>query len=179
MNILGYLGSAALGGVTVGLWKALSGYFKVNLSIAIEVRRTPGTLPGTHDMVVLVKLKKGDRASLAVEKLSIWLFPGERNLNETALLDEQPTWTITPLVFNRPLNLTPGEETHFAFHQTISESITVFVVSKVEGRTLRRKWWPRSGWLASDISTHYLKDSKLPQNKPHNQDTPAPGAFVT
>jgi len=155
-----FLSGTAVGTGAFWVWKAVTGYFRVNLSQQIELRRTPGGSPGTDDLVVLIKLKKGDRATLALEAVKVWLFEGERNLDDPTLLEQEPAWIIRPVICRRPLNLTPGEETHFAFHRTVSDKALYLAVARIEGKSMLVKCWPQAGWIASQVSVPGEKEMK-------------------
>ena len=148
-DLIKLIGSFVSGGVVVWLLRAFAGDFFVNLSVQLEPRRTPGVSPGTHDLVVLVKLKKGDRATLSLDEIVVWLFAGNKQLTRNSLLSEKPTCNLKSEVIKRSLNLTPREEIHFALHHTISDSCVCLVVARVRRSSIIGKRWRRAVWIAS------------------------------
>ena len=167
VDVLKITGSFVSGGVVLWLWQALSGHFFVNLSIQLELRRTPSNSPGFHDLVTLVKLKKGDRATLALDEIAVWLVTDGHEPRKVSLLSEQPLCDIKSEVIERPLNITPGEETHFAYHHAIPQDCTYLIVARVMRKAVMGKRWRRAVWIASEISTPYLKEA-IPKTMPNS-----------
>ena len=146
--------SALAGGGVVTAWKWLTGWQNVNLSIQLEIRRTPSDTLDEHDAVCLVKLKKGDRATLRLESIIFTTKIGSK-----MPVDHDIDLLITTPAKDRKLNLTPGEEAHFAIYLKVPSKELCSVSVTVLGRSISGKG--RLGvWRGSDVSVPYLKETK-------------------
>ena len=132
-------------GGLVTLWKWIAGWNRINLSLVIENRRTPAVPSGTDHLVSLLKLKKGDRATLAMESIR-FVVTVDHNEVASGGVEEIKLSEVT-----RTLNITPGEETHFAFHCAVPTDAVCKITATVTGRSLR-KWAPLAVWKATDFS---------------------------
>jgi len=141
-----FLAGLITGGGLVAAWKWIAGWNLVNLSLAIVSRRTPEGTTGTDNLVCVLKLKKGDRAPLALESIRFVVMSDGRQI-ESGVVDE-----TKPSEVSRSLNMTPGEETHFAFHCLVPSTAVCKVAVTVTGRSLRTKWAPLGVWKATEFS---------------------------
>lgn len=134
------------GGGLVAFWKWIAGWNLVNLSLTIENHRVPVAATGIDNLVSLLKLKKGDRAILGLESIHFSVTSNNREIGsgtvEEIKLSEVP----------RSLNITPGEETHFAFHCQVPSDAVCKVVATVIGRSLKTKRAPLAVWKATAFS---------------------------
>ncbi len=139
--ITGFLTAGGL----AGIWKLGAGWHRVNLTLAIENRRTPSLSSGTDELVSVLRLKKGDRATLAIDSIHIAVTSSQTEIAGGAVGE------IALSQVPRTLNLTPGEETHFAFHCQPPAHAVCKVSATVTGRSLRN-WSPLGVWKATEIS---------------------------
>jgi hypothetical protein len=118
-------------------YKAYVGYMLINMSIAIETRRHRSRRrPGRDDLVVRTTLTKGDRATLPLGLVEIVVegaIPPRVEIKEVHVSTEAGT---------RPLNLTPGETTHFENCFDVDADSPSTVVVTVRGT--RRGCWKAS-----------------------------------
>src|SRR5262245_47927953 len=149
------------GGGLLTVWKWIAGWNYVNMSVAIENRRTKSQLAEHDDLVTLIKLKKGDRAALALDEVRL-----EVEAVGMAKLAQSASEVMTEL--GRKLNLTPGEETLFAFVNSVPKTANCKVIVTVTGKTLGSRYTParlnpKSIWKATEISC------PIPQTKPKTE----------
>ena len=141
-----FLTGLLTGGGLVTVWKWAAGWNRINLSLGIENRRNSTPSSGTDDLVSVLKLKKGDRATLALESIH-WVVTSGKNELASVPVDE-----IKLSEVRRTLNITPGEETHFAFHCRVPVEAVCKVTATVMGRSLRTVCAPLSVWKATEVS---------------------------
>ena len=139
--ITGFLTAGGL----AATWKFLAGWHRINLTLVIENRRTPGSSSGTDELVSVLRLKKGDRATLAIDSIHFAVTSDQTEIASGTVGE------ITLSQVPRTLNITPGEETHFAFHCRPPTHAVCKVSATVIGRSLRR-WAPLAVWKATEIS---------------------------
>jgi len=140
------------GGSLLTVWKYLSGANNVNLSLELQTRRTPSGAEGRHDLVCLLKLKKGDRATLRLQTVAFFSKCGSSQ-------DEQKHKVNLCVVAGkaeRQLNITPGEETHFAVHFVVKATEVCSVRAEVKGQGLAWRRVPIGVWHASEVSVPHL-----------------------
>ncbi len=101
---------------------------------------------GTDHLVSVLKLKKGDRATLAVESIRFVVTSDDREIG-SGIVDETKLTEVP-----RSLNITAGEETHFAFHCRVPSDSACKVAATVTGRSLRTKRAPLGVWKATEFS---------------------------
>jgi hypothetical protein len=119
------------------------------MTLSIDNRRTKSASSELDDLVTIIKLKKGDRASLALHSVSV-----EVEMNGTQLYSQSAP-EVVPKEVSRNLNLTPGEETHFAFVGSVPSTANCKVIATVTGKTLGSRFAPFASvsiWKASEIS---------------------------
>jgi hypothetical protein len=141
-----FLAGLLTGGGLVAAWKWIAGWNLINLSLVIENSRTPFGTSGTDNLVSTLKLKKGNRATLAVESIRFAVTANGREIGNGTVDD------IKLSEIPRSLNITPGEETHFGFHCVVASDIVCKVTVTVTGRSLRTKRAPLGVWKASAFS---------------------------
>ena len=149
-----FLAGLVTGGGLVAVWKWIAGWNLINLSLAIANRRTPVGTTGTDNLVSVLKLKKGDRATLAVEGIRFVVTSDGREIG-SGIVDE-----IRLSEVPRSLNITPGEETHFAFHCVVPSNVVCKITVTVTGRSLRTKRAPLGVWKATEFSIPELPKGK-------------------
>ena len=127
------------------IWKTISGYLLVNLSVGIKLARIPKRNdPANHYLVTTVKLIKGDRASLQLTKIHLVIQTAE-GLKEADL-------DISPCVNGDVMRLTPSESYQFAHYWEISADASCTIHAYVEGRTIAWAWAPIGYWHVSAAS---------------------------
>jgi hypothetical protein len=148
----------AVGGLAV--WSALTGKYIVNLTVELDLKRTPNTKRGDHDLVFTAKLKKGSNATLAVERMDVQVDKGTPP-PETKQID------AVHIDLGRSLNVPPGEQTQFAQHFAVPSDAVCEVQLTIQGRRYRAipflKWLlpaPPGRWRATAISVPYLDSNE-------------------
>jgi len=147
-----YVVAAIIGGGLVTAWKWLAGWQRINLSLQLGTRRTRSSDPLWHDLVCVVKLKKGDRATLLLDSVTMIVQSGQ-----TTLLNYSVPEVHAPEA-NRSLNITPGEETHFAAYCRAPKDAVCIVTATVTGRSLAWRRTPVAVWKATEVSVPYLRE---------------------
>jgi hypothetical protein len=158
VEILSGIVGVITGGGLLTAWKYVSGAQNVNLSLQLEVRRTPSPVEGFHDLVCLLKLRKGDRATLRLETI-VFFTKCESSGKQSHSVD----LCVTAGGKTRKLNITPGEEAHFAIHVVIPSTEHCSISAEVTGRGLASRWAPVGIWRASEVSVAYLPMAKPKQ----------------
>lgn len=134
------------GGGLITAWKWATGWNIVNLALAIENRRTSSMGTEMDDLVSILKLRKGDRATLALEGVRFVVSSDGKEIGRGTVEE------IRPAELPRTLNITPGEETQFAAHFVVPARSVCKITVTVAGRSLRSRHAPPSAWTISDFS---------------------------
>lgn len=141
-----FIAGVLTGGGLITVWKWVAGWNRINLSLAVENRRTPGTSPNADELISVVRLKKGDRATLCLESVRFLVTTDDKEVASGTVNE------LNPSELRRTLNITPGEETHFAFHCRVPASAVCKVATTVTGRSLRIACAPLAVWKATEFS---------------------------
>lgn len=141
-----FLAGLVTGGGLVAAWKWMTGWNLINLSLAIENSRIPLGTKGVDNLVSVLKLEKGDRATLALEGIRFVVTSDGRELG-SGIVNEIKLSEVP-----RSLNITPGERTHFAFHCVVPSDAVCKITVIVTGRSLRTKRAPLGVWKATGFS---------------------------
>lgn len=134
------------GGGLITVWKWVAGWNNVNLSLTIENRRTSSKTAERDDLVSVLKLKKGDRATLSLEHIRFSIASEEKEIGG-GMVDDVRCSEVP-----RSLNVTPGEETQFAFHTLVPARAVCKITVTVTGRSLRTKHAQLGVWKITDFS---------------------------
>ena len=141
------VGVAFIGGVLtsgLGLWRIFSGYYFVNLSIALELARTPKQGDAsTHDLVATIKLEKGKAGTLELQSMRVSI--DLENVNPVDFGEQLR-------VCGRQLKLPPEEKTQFAAHFDVPSERVCTITIDVTGKSIRPLRRPTGHWRASAIS---------------------------
>lgn len=117
------------GGLTV--WRIMAGYNVVNLSLAIDAKRTPIASSEKHNLVTTIELKKGKAGSLVLERLEVSVtYPDQ----EAPVSHRFDTYLRD---LGRHLNITPDEETQFAAHFQVPSNAICQIEVTVSGVSIR------------------------------------------
>ncbi len=149
-QIITFVSGIVTGGGLLTAWKWIAGWNYVNMTLVIENRRTKSPQAESDDLVTVVKIKKGDRAALSIDEIRVEI----EAVGVSKLVQSAPE-VMTEL--GRKLHLTPGEETHFAFVNSVPSMANCRVIATVTGKTIGSQYSPvrlnpQSVWKATEIS---------------------------
>ncbi len=154
-----FVSGVLTGGGLLTIWKWLAGWNKTNLTLLIEMKRTPSSEQDIDHLVCYLKLKKGDRSTIALQGINLVLIAnGSEILNQSVEEIRIPNE-------HRNLNITPGEEAQFAFHHLVPHTAICKSIGTVTGRALQR-WGTLATWKATDYSVPALPNDSTVKKAP-------------
>jgi hypothetical protein len=148
------------------IYKAASGYYKVNLSLKLTCRRQPSPGQGTDYLSVTATIKKGEVGAIVlydVDARATYLGktrpvpPDPQQLPGVERLSYKGTRILwDKLAANRWLNLPPGDEVQFSTLFEVDAQQPCLVEVVVFGR---KRFWPaKTGqWRSSEVVLPYAK----------------------
>ena len=141
--------AALFGGVAFVLLKAVFGYFMINLTIDPSVQRSRGRNRKVDDLLLTIKLTKGDREAASVSTIRITLVE-VAGANELSAFTAQEHALRNP-ERDRSLKLSPGETAVFSYHfEAPTEAVYKFKIELIGGSGFFG--WPRCYWVVSVVS---------------------------
>ena len=129
---------ALLGAGIFFIYKMITGYLRVNLSLAIECQRQKSVVGGADDLVVSLKLQKGPTGSVTLHDAQV-------RVSYEGTVQALSVSTKSPL-----LRLVPGEETQLAVACAVPVNAVCLVEVVIVGRRIRSH--PFCQWRASSVS---------------------------
>ena len=140
--------TAAIAGAVIYIFlRVVFGYFMINLSIEPNVQRFRGKDRKTDDLLLTLKLTKGDREAANLSKVVITPIP----VVGCKEGENYPEHTFTNPIGGRRFKLSPGETAVFSYHiETPSEAVCKIKIEVFGGSGFRG--WPSSYWMVSTVS---------------------------
>jgi hypothetical protein len=141
--------AALVGGTLFLLLKALLGYFMINLSIEPSVARSRGRDRKTDDLLITLKLLKGDKEGAALNRIVI----RPSRIHKDTVVEkykEQEYKLINPTP-RRRFKVSPGETVFFSYHVEAPSDATLQLEVEVFGGS-GFFGVPSCYWLVSAVS---------------------------